>query len=81
MESYALAVHSQQVSSCTAEHHGPPGFPGLEMDITPNKIFHHTQLKDLDVNLPKTHPSRRFNHIHTNPKFSQNPWLNCYIPC
>lgn len=33
-ESYALAVHSQQISSCTAEHHGQLGFPGLETDNT-----------------------------------------------
>lgn len=33
-ESCVLVVHSLQVSSCTAEHHGPLGFPGLEMDKT-----------------------------------------------
>lgn len=33
-ESCALVVHSLQVSSCTAEHHGLLGFPGLEMDKT-----------------------------------------------
>lgn len=33
-ESCALVVHSLQVSSCTAEHHGLLGFPGLEIDKT-----------------------------------------------
>lgn len=28
-ESCALVVHSLQISVCTAEHHGPLGFPGL----------------------------------------------------
>lgn len=31
-ESCAQVVHSQQVSSCTAEHHELLGFPGFKSD-------------------------------------------------
>lgn len=33
-ESCALVVHSLQISSCTAEHRGLLGFPGVEIDKT-----------------------------------------------